>query len=176
MSFNSEIDKMVKLLKMHINATAKATMRWATCEAVDWENKTMTAVDENGLPYYSVLLGGNSAAIKPKIGADCLIAIVNNEETTTFLICADEVELMEMASDKIVFNGGELGGLVLAGELKTQLDKLTARVDGIIKAIRESAVVASDGGAAFKLNMTTVLKTLTNKEDFSNLENDKIKQ
>jgi hypothetical protein len=72
------------------------------------------------------------------------------------------------------FNGGELGGLTKTKELKTQLDKLTARVDGIINAITNGAPAPQDGGVVYQQTMVAILDTLTAVEDFSNLENEKI--
>jgi phage gp45-like len=70
--------------------------------------------------------------------------------------------------------GTDAGGIVKAQELKTQLDKLTARVDGIIDALKNSATAAQDGGAAYKAQITVMLSTLVNKEDFSNIESEKV--
>lgn len=75
---------------------------------------------------------------------------------------------------KVEINGTDFGGLVKADELKSQLYKLSTRVDGIITAIKNSAVATNDGGATFKANMIAVLETLQNKEDFSQIKNDRI--
>jgi len=70
--------------------------------------------------------------------------------------------------------GTDAGGVVKAAELKTQLDKLTARVDGIIDALKNSATAAQDGGATYKGQIVALLATLVDKEDFSNLESEKV--
>jgi len=68
--------------------------------------------------------------------------------------------------------GTDEGGVVKAGELKTQLDKLTARVDGIIDALKNSATAVQDGGAAYKAAIAAKLATLVDKEDFSRIESE----
>jgi len=70
--------------------------------------------------------------------------------------------------------GKDSGGIVKAEELKTQLDKLSARVDGIINALNSSPIIPLDGGASFKSGICTALATLVNKENFSNLKSEKV--
>ena len=70
--------------------------------------------------------------------------------------------------------GTDAGGVVKAAELKTQLDKLTARVDGIIDALNNSATAAQDGGATYKGQIAAALAALADKEDFSNIESEKV--
>lgn len=77
---------------------------------------------------------------------------------------------------KIKYNGGKLGGITKAVELKKQLDYLTARVDAIINGITNGVIVPADGGASFKTSIITVLETIAKKEDFSNIENKNILQ
>jgi phage gp45-like len=74
----------------------------------------------------------------------------------------------------VELNGTNEGGVVKAAELKTQLDKMTARVDGIMNALKNSPTTAQDGGSAYKAAIATALNFLTNKEDFSGLESEKV--
>lgn len=79
-------------------------------------------------------------------------------------------------SDKTVeLNGTQNGGVVKAQELKKQLAVLTARVDGIINALKTAPTAAQDGGASYKGGIVGVLSAITQKEDFSNIESDKVK-
>ena len=79
-------------------------------------------------------------------------------------------------SDKTLeLNGTQNGGVVKAQELKKQLAVLTARVDGIINALKSAPTAAQDGGASFKAGIVGVLSSITQKEDFSDIESDKVK-
>lgn len=80
---------------------------------------------------------------------------------------------LEMDGDKSVWNGGS-ETTANATELKKQLTTMSARIDGIINAIKSSAVAPQDGGATYKSNMSTIVSALQ-KEDFSNMIDDKIK-
>lgn len=78
-------------------------------------------------------------------------------------------------SDKTVeLNGTDFGGLIKIEELKKELAKMTARIDGIINAVKTAAVSPQDGGATFKSNMIASLEMLVNKENFSQIENKKV--
>ena len=54
------------------------------------------------------------------------------------------------------------------------MDKATARIDGIIDALEKSATGVQDGGATYKANITLALQKLTDKEDYSSIESDKV--
>ncbi|MBN1987829.1 MAG: hypothetical protein JW783_00345 [Bacteroidales bacterium] len=168
MTLKSELDVFGALFKQHLNGSFKATLRWVTATSVDWENKTMTATDSDELPYYGVLLGVGMMAVKPVIKTDCLIAIVEGDEASAFLLCADEAELIQ-------FNNGSNGGLVYVHELKENLQKLTARVDAVIDALNNAAPSGTpDGGAALIGTIKAALALITEKEDFTGIESNSI--
>lgn len=60
-------------------------------------------------------------------------------------------------------------------ELKKQLNFLTQRVDTIINALQNAPTAVQDGGAAYKAGIAAILATIVNKENFSNIESDKVK-
>lgn len=80
---------------------------------------------------------------------------------------------LEMDGNKTVWNGGS-ETTANATNLKQELTKMSARIDGIIQAITASAVAPMDGGATYKANMATVVSALQ-KENFSQMIDDKIK-
>jgi len=165
MTLKSELNQFGSLFKQHLKGAFKSTMRWVTVSSVNWESKTMEAADADNLPYYDILLGVGMMAIKPTLGTDCLIAIVEGDEAVAFLMYADEADLIE-------FNGGLNGGMTKTPELVTQLAKLTARVDGIIDAINNGtpAAGASDGGAALQNSIKALLAGINEREDFTEIE------
>jgi len=70
--------------------------------------------------------------------------------------------------------GKDAGGIIIAGELQSQLKKMSVRVDGIIDALKNAQTGSQDGGATYKAQIVAALAALTSKEDFSNLENGKV--
>jgi phage gp45-like len=66
------------------------------------------------------------------------------------------------------------GGIVKARELESQLNKLSRRVDGIMNALKNSQTGSQDGGATYKTQIAAALAALSDKENFSNLESEKV--
>lgn len=111
----------------------------------------------------------NQMLIVPKVGSIVILGSLSGDLNELVVLSCDEIE-------SITINGGALGGLIKINELKTQLDKMTARIDGIISAINNGvATPGTDGGAALLTTIKTGLATITNKEAFTAIEDTKIK-
>ena len=133
----------------------------------DDQTADIQPLDPTAAPLLGINLNvGETAALsyRPEVGA--MVLVLLDTPTSGFVVAA--------SSGKIVMNGGELGALVKIAELRTQLDKMTARIDGIIDALKNSATGAQDGGAAYKTAITAALSKLTDKEDFGNIADDNI--
>lgn len=121
----------------------------------------------------TVLTIGNTEATVE----DNAVSLVTEKVRAT--ISADTLKLdadgttLEMNGDKSVWNGGS-ETTANATNLKQELTKMSARIDGIIQAITASAIAPMDGGATYKANMAAVVSALQ-KEDFSKMIDDKIK-
>lgn len=87
---------------------------------------------------------------------------------------AGNISIKAADGKKIALNGDKYSGMVKADVLKQELGKMTARIDGIINAIKSAAVTPQDGGAGFKSAMIASLSALVNKENFSNIKNEKV--
>jgi hypothetical protein len=134
----------------------------------------LNAIDDNLETYLTVY---------PAEGSNVIVAIIENLVTEAVVIRCSEVAKIGLKigtitlvidKDGIVMNGGELGGLIKIEELKTQLEKVTDRIDAVITAIKTATVTPGDGGAAYKLAMTAQLSALS-KENFDKIEDTKIK-
>ena len=103
--------------------------------------------------------------ITPVIDSVVLATFLSKD--TAFISLYSEIETIQIRGD-------QYGGLIKIEELITNLDRLTARVDGIIDAIEMGVPIAQDGGVGYQTTMKAILATLINKEDFSNMENDEV--
>ena len=104
--------------------------------------------------------------VTPVIGSAVIASFLSRN--TAFISLYSEIESVEI-------RGGDLGGLVKVEELKSELAKLTARVDGIISAINNGVPVPTDGGTALQTTIKAALALIVNKEDFTNIENENVK-
>lgn len=137
MTLKAELDKFGQLFGNRLNGAKKATLRWVTATAVNWGEQTMTAEDGDGLEFFNVLLGVGTMSVKPVIGTDCLIAIVEGDEATAFLLYADNADLIE-------FNGGENGGLVKLMPLAEWMQKVSSDLQ-TLKTLLQASPVAGNG-------------------------------
>jgi hypothetical protein len=113
--------------------------------------------------------------IYPKIGTYVLVGIIDGRKTSAFVAATSEVDKIRLMSDVIELSGNSLGGIVKADELKTQLDKMTARIDGIIDAITNGVPVTDYSGAGLQSSIVLALQTLIDIENFNHIKNDKVK-
>lgn len=82
---------------------------------------------------------------------------------------------VEFDGNTTTFNGGS-ETMANATDLKNQLTKMSGRIDAIINAISSAPVAPMDGGATFKASLSATLAPhLANKENFSQIVDDKIK-
>lgn len=125
----------------------------------------------------------NRFTVKPKEGSHVQCAMIE-DTTEAFIIAWSEIESVELVfpehtmtvnKDGTVWGDGSNGGMVKAVELKAQLDKVTARVNGIIDAIKNGIPVAQDGGVGLQQSIVVGLETLMDVEDFTGIENEKLK-
>ncbi len=114
----------------------------------------------------------DSAVLVTKIDSNKYFVSQFSEIEKIILNVTDNIEVN--AANTITFNGGENGGLTITPELKTQLDKMTKRIDGIMDAIKNAQPTTDNSGAGLKTAMVTALEMITDIEDFSQIENTKI--
>jgi hypothetical protein len=111
----------------------------------------------------------NNLKIKPAVGSTVLLADLSGGTMREMAVIAYS------RIDALVFDGGSNGGMVKAPELQKQLKKLTGRVDGIMDAIKNAVPGANDGGTSLQATMKAALAKITDKENFSSIENEKIR-
>ncbi len=115
------------------------------------------------------LLAGTSATpllITPVVGSTVIATFLSKD--TAFVSLYSEIESVQIIGD-------QFGGLIKIEELVKNLDKLTARVDGIIDAIKNGVPIPTDGGAGLQTTIKVALALLVDKEDFTTMENENIK-
>lgn len=111
----------------------------------------------------------NNLVIEPKASSKVLVMDMSGGQMRDLVV----IKVSEV--ETITVNGGKLGGLIKIEKLKENLGKITKRIDGIIDAIKSGVPVAQDGGTALQKSIVASLESLTDKEDFSDIEDEKIK-
>lgn len=109
---------------------------------------------------------------------DKSISIVNGKVKAN--IAEDSLKLdvdgttLEMDGSISTWNGGS-ETTANANDLKKQLTTMSGRIDALFNAIKSGVPAPMDGGAAYKTSMIGILAAASQKEDFSNIIDDKIK-
>lgn len=153
------------------------------CEVERTGLATLTEVRLNSI----IQTINSSVTIYPKTESYVLVGFIEEKKTESFIIMYSEIDKIEVwfdeenkkgyviSADGVVFDKGENSGIVIAPELVSQLAKLTNRVDTIINAIENGVPVPRDGGVGYQTSMKAILATIVETEDFSNIENERIK-
>lgn len=149
------LDKLKQTITELMKNNIPVQTVWVEVSEVDWEERTMTAIGiDDEVEYFDVLLGLGSLDMKPKEGSNCLIGIIENSNTVSFLIVADEIEEFEINVEDCQLNINE--GFLLKKENET-LKKLMSDLIKAIKAMK------------FQTN-TGVTIQLLNLQDFIDVE------
>ncbi|MDR1848121.1 MAG: hypothetical protein LBR17_08435 [Bacteroidales bacterium] len=170
----AERDNDVATLRQHLRAFGNSGRIYpamnGVIQSVNESNYTCQVLLDDGSEITAALTCGDKAegiVQIPKQGSD--VVVVCFDKINSVVVMCDQIE-------KIIINGGTLGGLVKVKELKKNLNKITARIDGIIGALKDAVPLANDGGNQYKTQIVASLNTLTDKEDFETIENERIKQ
>lgn len=102
----------------------------------------------------------------PEVGSSVLVALIGNKAENRFVILYSNVV-------KVVFYGGENGGLVNWPALKEELDKTNEVVAALVNSLTGWTPVPNDGGAALQIYANT---QLTGKAvgDYANKEDENV--
>lgn len=115
-----------------------------------------------------ILHGCRLNAVECQERGDCFAVIPKVGSLVSGIATAD-------LRDVLIVSYSEIDGIVInapkieANDFKTQLDKMSARIDGIIDAIKNGAASPYDGGASLQQTIVAGLDQITDKEDFNTL-------
>jgi hypothetical protein len=165
----SEIDKFAENFNRRLDGAKQAQLRFAICRSVNWNEKTMTATGvSDDVDYMDVKLGFGYIDIKPKIDTICLIGILEGKEALSFLINAEDVELVELKSGNIIINGGDNKGFVKVEKMTEWMQKVYSDLQTLKTQL--STHPTAGNGVPFGL----VFNPTTSRPEASNFENNKI--
>ena len=107
--------------------------------------------------------GEEGFLLLPKVGCYVIVGLVDGQDTGVVLL-TDELDALEVkigdktlvfSSEGIVFNGGDLGGLIKVEELTTKLNTIEQDINSLKQALSSWTPIPSDGGAALKAAVTS---------------------
>lgn len=155
------LDKLKQTIIELIKSKIPIQTVWVEVSEVDWEERTMTAVGvDDEVEYFEILLGLGSLDLKPKIGSHCLIGIIENRETSSFLIMAEEINELDVNIDKCQLNIND--GFLL----KKQNETLAKLMSDLLKEIQNMKFTTNTGSTILLVNKPNFLLIENRFKDF----------
>ena len=155
------LDKLKQTITELIKSNIPIQTVWAEVKEVDWEERTMTVVGINDeVEYYDVLLGLGSIDLKPKVGSSCLIGIIENRDTASFLIMVDEIEEIDINADRCQLNIND--GFLLKKENET----MAKLMSDLLKEIQKMKFTTNTGSTIKLVNQPQFLAIENRFKDF----------
>lgn len=154
------------------------------------EGNTCT-VDYDGLSVSDVRLNptttsdDNKILLTPAVDSYVLIASLTGDLASLSVLTADTLTSVEIVSDEIsvfidkegvIFNGGELGGMVKLNEVTKKLNALENQFNQLKNMLKSWTPSPNDGGAALKGLVSTWAGQPIIATKAGELENEKVKQ
>lgn len=128
-------------------------MQLGTVEAVDEQTQTCDVKIDEGYIIYDVRLTSVDDAeivMIPKVGAWCVVAIIDNEESLTYAMGFSAIDKILANVEEVVINDGDNGGLVNVSALIDEIDALKRDLNNLKTAFKSWVVTPNDGGAKLK--------------------------
>jgi hypothetical protein len=107
-----------------------------------------------------------SLVVFPEVDSMVLVGVINNNLLSSYVISCQ-------TAAKIVMMGGDLGGMVKVDELRSQLAKLTLRVDKCVEFIKKAQTASLHPSPTWATEAIAAFDPLV-KEDFKNIENERV--
>lgn len=137
-----------------------------TIAAVDENSKTCN-IDDDGFMMYGIRLQSVTNAVAgilkvPKIGAQALAVKIEDGDDFMLLDCAEY--------SKIIFNGGNNGGLINIESLVNKINAIENDLNSLKTVFKSWTPVTQDGGSALKTAAATWAGQTISKTQTKDLE------
>lgn len=137
-----------------------------TIAAVDENSKTCN-IDDDGFMMYGIRLQSVTNAVAgilkvPKIGAQALAVKIEDGDGFMLLDCAEY--------SKIIFNGGNNGGLINIESLVNKINAIENDLNSLKTVFKSWTPVTQDGGSALKTAAATWAGQTISKTQTKDLE------
>lgn len=155
------LDKLKQTITELMKNNTPVQTVWVEVSEVDWEERTMTAIGiDDEVEYFDVLLGLGSLDMKPKKGSNCLIGIIENSSTASFLMVADEIEELDINVEDCQLNINE--GFLLKKENET----LAKLMSDLLQEIQKMKFTTNTGSTILLVNKPQFLAIENRFKDF----------
>lgn len=178
-----------RLIEILLKKNVPSMVSFGTVTKISSDKQYCTVERENAPTLYKVRLNAiigqidSNLTIIPKVGSTVLFSLIDNDCNEAFILsssCPEEIDIkientsLSIKKDQVLINEGSNGGLIKINDLISELGKLSNRVDTIFTGFSK---LIPDSPGAGSAGLTAALKAIiaSDKENFSNIENSKVK-
>lgn len=171
-------DRIRAGIKALSRQAAPSQMQLGTVEAVDEQAQTCDVKIDEGYIIYDVRLTSVEEAeivMIPKVGAWCVVAIIDNEESLTYAMGFSAIDKILANVEEVVINDGDNGGLVNVSALIDEIDTIKRDLNKLKTAFKSWVVTPQDGGAKLYTAASSWASSSLTMTDRDALEDTKVK-
>jgi hypothetical protein len=187
------IEQLSEALKNLIKKYQNSNLLIAKVSSVNKDNSTFNAVllEDETAELLDVRLKPNVGEVSGFLiypAVHSLVTVLRSDNKECFLLQCEKIEAILLkneadfsleisASGDLIFNGGELGGLVKAKTLQAELQKNNDILASFLTVLNGVPILEAGNGAASNLQIA-LKSALSGKNigNFNGIENEKIKQ
>jgi hypothetical protein len=162
-----------KTVRAMVEGMIPLNSAWCTVKSVDSNKRTCDVYldGDKDLVIEEILLGFDKSGVivKPKVNSDVLVMFVNNTKTIGAVVMVEKTDSVEIM-------GTNFGGIPKINPLKTELQKLDAKITTVKTAAGSAIGTLSgiiDSGTSGTAYNAAVAALPT--QDLTQLENEKVK-
>jgi hypothetical protein len=176
-------ERVRKVLRQFLRDNIPVQSIVATVKEVDETNFTCAVQPiDGGAMIYGVRLkpaideSDNGLIAIPAVDSDVIIAIANNNSSSSYISGKVKTYLIKTEADGIIkLQGDSLGGLVKAEALIERLNNVENDTNALKAAFNSWVVAPNDGGAALKASAAGWSGAQLTITEVSQIENEKVK-
>lgn len=171
-------DRIRAGIKALSRQAAPSQMQLGTVEAVDEQAQTCDVKIDEGYIIYDVRLTSVEEAeivMIPKVGAWCIVAIIDNEESLTYAMGFSAIDKILANVEEVVINDGDNGGLVNVSALIDEIDTIKRDLNKLKTAFNSWVVTPQDGGNKLYIAASSWASSSLTMTDRDALEDTKVK-
>lgn len=171
-----EIDEAIKQMAgnksyyQHIGKVTDVNLDKRTC-TVELRNDD---ADLQDVRLQAMISEDSGVVFIPEINSDVIVGYLDENEA--YILKTSKVSKVEIkTSGEVILNGDKFGGLIKIEKLKTELAKVTQRIDTVIDILKNTVPSASLYPNPAWSGIVTPILSVLQKESYSEIENETVK-
>lgn len=182
------IHKLIQALRDNMKVAQTLSIMPAVVKSVEESSCTVNLLSNDmeldKVQYTASELNENGFRLIPKVGCNCIIALIGSGMNSIYLLTSDELDRVELKcatstiaidSEGIIMNDGDNGGLVISSTIAEELNGIKTDINNLKTVLAAWVPTPNDGGAALKAALAVYFADILSPTMHLDLENPDIK-